>query len=269
MIKSLILRVRYRLRRIGRRLEVIVRNLFGWVQSDEQLIDESRDHWNAPPSRRLKSQAHWKEGHAFDSPGVWDRLGSQHRELLLRAAEEAGLDKLCRVVDWGCGGGLNAVRIAADVQSYFGVDVSKQTLDECKRQVSKTEIASFEPILIDAADPEACLKAIDEPCDAFLCTYVFELLPSREYGWRIVRLAHSLLRPGGVALLHIRYSDKLSQQSRPWNYSRNLAHNTTFTLEEFRSGVAKIGFEKLFEEVIAKQDDLNERRYAFFALKRI
>jgi len=164
---------------------------------------------------------------------------------------------------------MNAVQIAADAQSYFGVDVSKHTLDECMRQVSQVNKQSFEPVLIDAADPEACLKVIGEPCDAFLCTYTFEAFPSRQYGWRIVRLAHSLLRPGGIALIHIRYSNRFYQQSRPWNYVENLASNTTYTLAEFRSGVAKIGFEQLFEEVIPKQDDLNERRYAFFALKRI
>jgi len=187
---------------------------------------------------------------------------------LLRAANEEGLTELRRIVDWGCGGGMNAVQLAADARSYYGVDVSEQTLEECKRQVSLLDVNSFQPVLIDAANPEACLQAISEPCDAFVCTYVFELLPTREYGWRIMRLAHSLLRPGGVALIHIRYTNSLSQQSRPWQYAKNLANNTSYGLAEFRAGAASIGFELLFEEVIPKQDDLNERRYAFFALKR-
>ena len=35
-----------------------------------------------------------REGPAFDPPGVWGRLSRQHRALLLRAANEAGLTGL-------------------------------------------------------------------------------------------------------------------------------------------------------------------------------
>jgi len=256
------------LARLRVRLEAIVRTLFGWVQPEEELINESREYWQSWSNSRLKSHSHWRDGYAFDSPGVWERLGRQHRDLLLRAAREAGITDICRIVDWGCGGGLNAVQLAAEAKCYYGVDVSELTLQECKRQVSKLREVNFQPVLIDAANPEACLSEIGEPCDAFICTYVFELLPTREYGWRIVRLAHSLLRPGGVALIHIRYSNNLFQQSRRWRYAKNLAHNTAYSLAEFRSGSAEVGFERLFEEVIPKQDDLNERRYAFFALRK-
>lgn len=276
-MKLIIKKALHRVASIGRRLrafvriqfEVIARTKFGWTEPEEELISESSEYWNATPNSRLKSHAHWREGYAFDSPGIWERLGRQHRDLLLRASSEAGVTELQSIVDWGCGGGLNAVQLAADAQAYYGVDVSEQTLDECNRQVSELGVNSFTPVLIDAANPESCRQEIIESCDAFVCTYVFELLPTREYGWRIVRLAHSLLRPGGVALIHIRYSSNLTQQSRPWKYAKNLAHNTTYGLEEFRKGVAEIGFERLFEEVIRKQEDLNERRYAFFALKRI
>ena len=268
IIYKVYIKLKQKVHSLRRRLEAIWRNLFGLVQSDDELIDESRDYWNSTPSRRLKSHSHWREGYAFDSPGVWERLGQFHRDLLLRAADDAGLARPQRIVDWGCGGGMNAVQLAADAKTYFGVDVSKQSLDECERQVSLLDISSFQPVLIDPADPEACSEYIREPCDAFICTYVFELLPTREYGWRIVRLAHSLLQPGGVALIHIRYSTNPFHQSRPWRYAKNLARNTTYRLAEFRHGATEIGFEHLFEEVLRRQDDLNERRYAFFALRR-
>jgi len=79
------------LARLRVRLEAIVRNLFGWVQPEEELINESRDYWKSWSNSRLKSHSHWREGYAFDSPGVWERLGRQHRDLLLRAAREAGV----------------------------------------------------------------------------------------------------------------------------------------------------------------------------------
>jgi SAM-dependent methyltransferase len=269
MINKVYRKVYSILARLRVRLKAIVRTAFGWVQPEEELINESRDYWKSWSNSRLKSHSHWREGYAFDSPGVWERLGRQHRELLLRAASQAGVTELRRIVDWGCGGGLNAVQLAADAQCYYGVDVSELTLEECKRQVSLLDVRSFQPVLIDAANPESCLQEVGEPCDAFICTYVFELLPTREYGWRLVRLAHSLLRPGGIALIHFRYFNNLFQLSRRWRYAKNLAHNTAYKLAEFRNGAAEIGFEVLFEEVIPKQDDLNECRYAFFALKKV
>lgn len=246
----------------------LVRNIAGWITAEDELVRENQEFWNDTEHSRFRSRAHWRGSRVFQDDELWLRLGESHRTLLNRALAQAEIDHIHTVIEWGCGGGMNAVQLAKDVETYHGVDICRSTLEECHRQVAGQGLDNFHPILIDAAEPESVCHSVPELVDVFLCTYVFELMPTRSYGLRIVKLASRLLRPGGVALLHIRYSNNLLQQSRPWDYASNLAHNTTFSLKEFREAVHEVGFDVLFEHVVPEQKDLDERRYAFFALCR-
>jgi hypothetical protein len=68
-------------------------------------------------------------------------------------------------------------------------------------------LRNFTEILIDASNPEASLARIKAPCDLFLSTYVFELLPCPEYGLRVLKIAHDLLAPDGMAIVQVKYSE--------------------------------------------------------------
>jgi hypothetical protein len=78
-----------------------------------------------------------------------------------------------------------------------GVDISEATLVECQRQLELTSLRPMWPILIETQNPERLLEQVNTPIDLFLCLYVFELLPSKEYGQRILRIASQLLQRGG------------------------------------------------------------------------
>ena len=58
------------------------------------------------------------------------------------------------IVEWGTGGGLNAVQLAPEASRYFGVDISALSLRECARQVEAGGSGQFIPVLIDAENPE-------------------------------------------------------------------------------------------------------------------
>ena len=47
-------------------------------------------------------------------------------------------------------------------------------------------------------------------CDLFLCLYVMELVPSKQYGLRLLDTAAELLAPGGLALVQTKYSTNAS-----------------------------------------------------------
>jgi hypothetical protein len=103
----------------------------------------------------------------------------------------------------------------------------------------------------------------------FFSSYVFELLPSSAYGLRVLRIAHELLRPGGIALVQIRYrtGPYLPVDAR-LDYADTWVHSTTYTIDGFWKAMEEIGFEPLYVTLVPEQPELNESRYAYFALKR-
>ena len=110
---------------------------------------------------------------------------------------------LTRVVEWGCGGGANAVHFAPRSDEFIGVDVVADTLAECTRQVAAVCETPFTPVLVEVADPEKALAEIGGNCDLFTSFYAFELIPTPEYGVGILRIAFETLAPGGAALIHV------------------------------------------------------------------
>ena len=114
---------------------------------------------------------------------MWDVVGRGHLELFDRLARVVERkEQLGTVVEWGCGGGANAVSFAPRCSSFVGVDISQDSLDECARQVTAVTSTPFRSVLVDVADREAALPRLGEPCDLFICLYVFQLIPSPEYG---------------------------------------------------------------------------------------
>ena len=68
---------------------------------------------------------------------MWDVVGRGHLELFDRLARVVERkEQLGTVVEWGCGGGANAVSFAPRCSSFVGVDISQDSLDECARQVT-------------------------------------------------------------------------------------------------------------------------------------
>ena len=197
------------------------------VRQPEAAIEAaSQRYWTEPHEGR---GSHWHSTARFADGDLWTRIGLRHLGMLRRAARmlDAG-PALGRVVEWGCGGGANAVQIAPLAREFVGVDVSADSLRECARQVTARCDTPFQPVLVDVRDPEAALRHIAGSCDVFLCVYVFELIPSPEYGERILRIARDILAPGGLALVQIKY-DTGSWRTRPRRLSYRFSPGNTTT----------------------------------------
>ncbi|OZM76428.1 bifunctional 2-polyprenyl-6-hydroxyphenol methylase/3-demethylubiquinol 3-O-methyltransferase UbiG [Pseudonocardia sp. MH-G8] len=166
----------------------------GFRRSDAAIEEEAQRYWSEAHQGR---GSHWQSTSRFTEGELWTQIGLRHLGMLRQAARtlDAGSD-LGRVVEWGCGGGANAVQIAPLAREFVGVDVSPDSLQECTRQVLARCGTPFQPVLVDVRDPEAALQHIAAPCDVFLCVYVFELIPSPAYGERLLRIAHEILAPG-------------------------------------------------------------------------
>lgn len=239
----------------------------GIGRSERALAAEAHAYWSSPEAGRWESDSHWRESPAFTGGDLWAQIGARHLTMVERAARVVGLTRPWgRVLEWGCGGGANAVHFAPCASEFVGVDVTAETLAECGRQVTAVCDTPWKPVQVDVADPEAAVAQVG-PCDLWLSYYVFELVPSREYGARLLRVAHRMLAPGGLACIQIRYSDG-SWATRPkrWGYRSRVSGMTAYRIEEFWSLATECGFVPEFVE-LRPHDEL-DNRYAYFTLRR-
>jgi len=250
-------------------LEANVRSLVGIYDSEETLIRDNNNFWRNTEHQSFKSNSHWRGHGPFEDDDLWLSVGEMHRILFQRAADWAGMvPPIVRMVEWGCGGGMNAVSFAQNSRHYFGVDISAESLAEAEKQIQAFPQCHFVPVGITADNPEAALGQIDQSCDAFVCTYVFEVLPTAEYGTRILKIAFELLRPGGIALIQIRYHGATARlRSRRWDYHRNMEFMLTYGIDEFWQVCSQIGFEPIFISLLPPPPELG-RRYAYYAMRK-
>jgi SAM-dependent methyltransferase len=243
--------------------------IIGYRESEDHRIQQSSVFWNTTGGSRFQSHSHWR-GEEGISDEVWLELGREHQRLFESFLKLTNLQTpLPRVVEWGCGGGANAIHFARMAVQYVGVDVSQASLTQCDKVLVAAGIENFVPVLVQVATPEDAIKLIKEPCDLFLCTYVFELLPSQAYAKRIVELAFQLLRPGGCAMIQIKYSTAESwTKPRMWGYQYNVANMTTFPIDGFWELAKEVGFEPLALTLQPRQELVGDERYAYFFLRR-
>lgn len=241
----------------------------GLHQPETKIASDSQEYWSNAGERDFRSNSHWR-GDGGLPDGTWSALGLFHMRLF---DDLIGLTQLTmplgRIVEWGCGGGANAIHFAKITRQFIGVDVSQASLDECARNVAEVGCNNFVPVHVDVGRPEAATQLINETCDLFLCTYVFELIPSPEYGVRLLNVARELLRPGGVALIQIKYQTVEPQtRARRWGYRANLANMTTYPIHTFWELAEAACLPPKVVTLQPKQPLVNDERYAYFLLVR-
>jgi SAM-dependent methyltransferase len=265
--------LRRRVRAVPERITsagTVARQLLGFREPEDRLIGDSQIYWNKSADELRKQNSHWRGVGIFADDLRWLTIGKGHLELYEQFSRVVKFERrIERVVEWGCGGGMNAVHFARLASEFVGIDISGESLEECKRQMTMFGLSNFRAVLIKASDPEAVLEEVQLPCDLLISTYVFELLPTREYGFRVLRIAYQLLAPGGLAMIQIKYSEGDKQTwSRPWAYARNLAWNVTYRIEEFWLAAQACGFTPKMVTLLPAQPLVNDRNYAYFFLEK-
>ena len=244
----------------------VVRNAIGWRRSEAALTREAESWWEEPGAKNQAMYSHWRG--AFDD-STWFAIGRQTFEIYETFCRSMQFPRPAKhVIEWGCGGGANAVHFAREADAFFGVDVAQVSLDECGKQLQREGMNNFHPVLIGLSTPEDALSQIDQPCDLFVCIYVFEAFPTPEYGKRVLKIAAQLLRPGAMALIQVKYSIGLATRSRGWGYKFGVANMTTYRIDEFWQVAAECGFTPHAVYLIPKQTLVPDERYGYFLLQK-
>lgn len=239
----------------------------GLRQSESRLTRDAQLFWADETDRAWRDNSHWRGGALIDNERFL-RLGREHLELFDRlAATVGGCGHVGRVLEWGVGGGANALAWAPRADEFVAVDVSPRSLPECAAQVASVCDTPVRPILATVEEPESVLPRLPDRCDLFLCLYVLELVPSPEYGLRLMRIAAQALHEGGMAFVQIKYDGgSASTRSRGRGYRRNPAATTTYRIEEFWAAMAAMGLTPQVVSLVPEND--LDCRYAYFLLKR-
>jgi 2-polyprenyl-3-methyl-5-hydroxy-6-metoxy-1,4-benzoquinol methylase len=240
-------------------------NRLGFNQSAERLTADAETYWAGKQGEAWTADSHWRGGL---SENDWRAIGDDHWalwEMFARAVNATG--PLRRIVDWGCGGGANAVAFAPHCAEYIGADIVPATVRECEKQVATTCNTRFNGVVIDTKQPE--ISAQDIPrCDLFICFYVLELVPTPEYGLRILNIAANLLEPGGYAMIQIKYCSGWRTASRGRRYkSSTAASMTSYRIDEFWNASVRSGLRPWLVHLVPR--NAMDERYAYFLLSAL
>lgn len=254
--------------RRGLRVADRILSRLGMTESETAIVRAADAVWNRPPATLPRSDAHWRGAGSFADDSLWLDVGARHLAMFQAFARAVDFDRpLGCVVDWGCGGGANAVHFGPLATTYIAVDVADATLEECRRQATQAGTRDLRTVRIEVADPEAAIDAITVPCDLFICTFVLELVPTRAYGLRLLRIAERLLAPGGVAFVQIKYdTGSWRTAALRRSYARNYAAMTTYRIDEFWLAAAASGLTPHLVTLVP--DHRLDPRYAYFLLQK-
>jgi len=261
-MKRLVRAIAHPYRTAGRILAIVEQF---WPQSKSKIAADAANFWNSSDnSSRVRDLSHWLGEGRWSDEGAWTYIGQLHFAMFEKLCLLADVARPANsMIEWGPGGGANAIQFCSEVTDFYGIDISAANLAECQRQLEMCGFGGFLPILIDGDTPEQCLELVKSPVDVFLSTAVYQHFPSKEYGVRVTELAHKLLADNGVALIQIRYNDG-SERFRPKyrDYHKNVVTFTSYGIVEFWQIVLQVGFSPL---AITLGPSVN---YAYFFLKK-
>lgn len=231
---------------------------------DARIGKQAARYWSTSDGdRSWESNSHWRHGIGDEA---FEEVGREHWEIYQRFARGLRIQTPGTVIEWGTGGGANAVAFAPHANRFIAADISRDNLAECARQVEAVCDTPLEIRRIDLADPDAAADGLGYSCDTFLCLYVIELTTGVDAVRTILGIAQRVLRPGGMALVQMKYhTDDGRTRGRPGLiYTHNLASTTTFTVEEFWRLADDCGLAPQLVTLVPR--NRLDSRYAYYAL---
>jgi len=237
------------------------------AQPESRIAEDAKEFWSeSDRSQRIRDQSHWVGEGRWKDASAWSEIGESHFKMWEQFANLCGSSASSdarRMVEWGPGGGANAVIFSSRFSEFIGIDISESNLTECGRQLDARGYDGFRPVLIQAERPEEAVAQSGGKCDFFLSTAVFQHFPTKNYGAKVLRTACEMLKPGGLALIQIRYDDSNPRfKPKRRDYRTHAITFTSYSLPEFWNLSAEEGFEPRFVELKPAAN------YAYYYLRK-
>lgn len=216
-----------------------------WNNTD-QILSEVSSFWNGDdkPDDFIKTLSHFQDfGKWKKEDPLWDKIGLDNLARLETLKTLSGKTKVDSMLEWGVGGGANAVKFSKEIDFFYGTDISLDSISECEEKL-KAEGSNcvYQLTHIQIEKPDIVYELVPK-VDFFLCTSVFQHFPTQEYGASIAHIAYQMLKDDGIALMQIKYGEHTNY----FNYDYN-THYATFTLYPlplFWALMEQIGFKVL------------------------
>jgi SAM-dependent methyltransferase len=243
-----------------------LRNSREWLKTVRAGRESSaREYWSDADRPDWQQNSHWRDAPISGWVDRWDEIGRTHLAMYERFARMVPLECPGRIVEWGVGGGANAVQFAPLCDAFVAVDVARESLKETVRQVGMASDTPVEEVLVAIDDQGAAVAEIGT-VDLFLCFYVLELVPTESHAHEIVRIAHDVLRPGGAAILQTKYK-RSAPPRRPWRpQAEDLANQYTVDIADFWTLLTAFGFTVHYVEIRPRTPV--DQNYAYFFATR-
>ena len=256
--------------RMARHAEDRVRGALRLNDSQSKLERDAQEFWTRQPKQQSSFWWHLRGSDPFVDDQLWLDIGKKHVNMYIDAARMVGFERPVEtIVDWGCGGGANAIHFGAECKTLYGIDVSQDALDESVKQMQASQPqCNYVPIKIDVPDPESVLGKIPAGIDMFYCLYVWEVFPSQAYGQRILEIARKLLKPGGLGYVQIKYEKDVWTRSRRWGYTRGVANMTRYRVDQFWELIQAAGLQPRHLVLIPKPHEVPDFDYAYYFFQK-
>lgn len=210
--------------------------------------------WNdLSEETRRQELSHWRGVGMWSDDEKWLLIGKSSLKKLKKLNAYLGKTddslKNMTVLEWGTGGGSNAIAFSKVAQKYYGVDISKKNLDEVVRQCKKENIKDyFVPIPL-TGEPKSILNDVKFKIDFFLSTAVFQHFPSKEYGVNVLKTVAQICKQNAFCIIQIRFDNgnpKFSAIKDITDYQDKYLTATSYELSEFWNIAEKLNFEPHF-----------------------
>lgn len=240
------------------------------TQSHATIEDMAHRFWSASRSIEVvRELSHWLDIEIWKTDDRLLQYAKSHLDMFVELCEKNSrpLFDMQSMMEWGPGGGANAVVFAPYMKRFVGVDISLPNLEECIRQLAARKLLQktlFSPIIVDISTPETALELLHARVDFFLSTAVYQHFPSMDYGIRVTKIANKALKPGGLAVIQTRLNDGTeAYRSKNEDYVKKYAAFTCYTEAEFTHIAEDCGFE------VQGTHHKADVRYVFYLLKKI
>src|SRR4051812_40023904 len=97
------------------------------IRDSEAKIERDAQRFWESKSRHLPQLAHWRGAGVFADDARWLAWGKGHLDLYCDFARMLGVPtSVQRIIEWGSGGGANAIHFAPFAREYVGVEVTQE-----------------------------------------------------------------------------------------------------------------------------------------------